>query len=155
MRVNEVMTRTVEHCGLHATLADATQIMWDKDCGFVPVVDLEAGKLSGVLTDRDACMAAFTNASTLHQIPVTVAMSKRVFAVGPEETVSRAMEVMRQHQVRRLPVVDSSGALVGVISLNDIVCRSGKSADSDRRALASTLLDTLGRISSHRPLVES
>jgi CBS domain-containing protein len=155
MRVKELMSSPVEHCALHSSLADAAHVMWDKDCGFVPVVDHERGTLAGVVTDRDACMAAYTKAAPLHQIPVTVAMSRAVYAVGPDDDLSHALDTMREHQVRRLPVVDRSGALVGVLALNDVVRGTRNAAAADRRFLASALLDTLVRISDHRPLVEA
>lgn len=155
MRVKDLMTSPVQHCAVHSSLADAAHVMWDKDCGFVPVVDVMEGTLAGVVTDRDACMAAYTKASPLHQIPVTVAMSRAVYSVDPEDDLPRALDVMREHQVRRLPVVDRSGVLVGVLAINDIVRGMSKATNAERRFLHTAVMETLMRISDHRPLVET
>ena len=119
MKVKELMTSEAKSCNVFTTLNGAAQIMWDNDCGFVPVVDNE-GRVLGVITDRDICMAAYLQGAALSGALVTSAMSKQVFNCRPDDDVSTAEEIMREKQVRRLPVVDSHNRMVGIISLNDI-----------------------------------
>ena len=119
MKVHELMSGGIETVQWEDSLASAAKIMWERDCGAVPVVDAQ-GKLSGIVTDRDACMAAYTQGRTLDQIPVSVAASKLVFAVRPEDSLETAEDMMRRMQVRRLPVVDDTSHVVGLLSLADL-----------------------------------
>lgn len=138
----EVMTRDVATCSPDASLADAARLMWDHDCGFVPVTDASAGTLRGVVTDRDACMASLTQGRALCDLPVRTAMTTRVVTVNERETLTRAHALMREHQIRRLPVVDAGARLVGVLSLNDVARHAGKpEAASERRDVAATLAE--------------
>ena len=83
MNVSELMTHAPAVCTTSDHLTRAAQIMWERDCGAVPVID-DAGKLAGIVTDRDICMAAYTQGRALHEIPVANAMSKSVFTIGPD-----------------------------------------------------------------------
>ena len=123
MIVEALMSREPKTCTTADTLHRAAQLMWDHDCGSVPVVDA-AGKLAGIVTDRDVCMSSFTRGQPLHEIPVSDAMSKSVFTISPKATVEAAATLFRERQVRRAPVVDANGALVGVLSIADLVCAS-------------------------------
>jgi CBS domain-containing protein len=98
--------------------------MWESDCGCVPVVDA-GGKAIAMITDRDICMAAFTQDKPLSQIPVSIAASRTLAAVREDDTVEAAEAVMRAHRVRRVPVVDADGRVTGVLSVNDLVCHLG------------------------------
>jgi CBS domain-containing protein len=124
MNVEQLMTRALRTCTPTDTLAQAAAVMWDNDCGVVPVVDNE-GRALAMITDRDICMAAYTQGRPLSEIPVSTASSKSLYAVRPNETLRTAEELMRAHKIRRLPVVDDQGHLVGVLSLNDLVRRAG------------------------------
>lgn len=119
MKVKELMTSNPKSCNAFTTLNSAAQIMWDNDCGFVPIVDNE-NRVLGVITDRDICMAAYLQGGALAGSLVTSAMSKQVFSCRQDDDISTAEDMMREKQVRRLPVLDAQDHLVGVISLNDI-----------------------------------
>lgn len=119
MNVGQLMNRSVETCRPDDNLALAASRMWDHDVGCLPVLGSD-GRVTGMITDRDICMAAFTQGRPLWEIPVQIAMSKDVYCCRPDDALIEAEEAMRTHQVRRLAVVDGSGALVGVISLNDL-----------------------------------
>jgi CBS domain-containing protein len=142
MKVHELMSGGIETVQWDDSLASAARIMWERDCGAVPVVDAE-GKLAGIVTDRDACMAAYTQGRTLDEIPVSVAASKLVFAVRPDDSLETAEDMMRRTQVRRLPVVDASSRVVGVLSLADLavhVHQAGRKADGlSHESVAGTL----------------
>lgn len=144
MKVKELMKASVETCRAGDSLARAAQIMWEHDCGAVPVVD-DDEKVVGILTDRDACMAAYTQGRPLDQIPVSVAASSIVFAVRPDDALETAEDLMRRMQVRRLPVVDGGGRVKGMLSLGDLAAHAhhagrranGLSHDSLARTLAA------------------
>lgn len=136
MNVSDLMTQGVQSCGIDDTLARAAQIMWERDCGCVPVVDGNQ-RVVGVLTDRDICMAGYTQGKSYAEIPVTTAMAQHVFAVGPSDAIEAAERLMRDKQIRRLPVVDGTGKLRGILSLNDIALHAHR-----RRGLRSNGLST-------------
>jgi len=119
MKVKELMNESVKSCSTFTTLNSAAGIMWDNDCGCVPVVDNE-GHVVGMITDRDISMAAYTQGVALTASLVTSAMSKQVFSCRADDDITTAEKIMRDKQVRRLPVVDANNRLVGIISLNDI-----------------------------------
>lgn len=125
MQVRELMTRDVVVCGARDDLNRAAKIMWDHDCGVVPVVDAESRPI-GMLTDRDVCMAAYTQGKLLGAIRVEQAMSRDPKTCGADDPVADAEAAMRERRVRRLPVVDAAGKLVGILSLNDIARRAVK-----------------------------
>jgi CBS domain-containing protein len=119
MNVFEVMTRRVFSVHHGETLANAAAVMWDRDVGCVPVLD-DDGCLVGMLTDRDICMAALTRGARLDEIEVASVMSRRVHTCAPEQTLAEAGEVMRLDRIRRAPVVDGDGRLIGLLSLGDL-----------------------------------
>ncbi len=141
MRVKDLMSTNLATCRPDDPLATAAQLMWERDCGVVPVTD-GAGRLLGVVTDRDACMAAYTQGRTLHAIPVEVAMARRVVTLHEDDPLPRAHELMRTHRLRRLPVVDAAHHVVGLLSLKDLALEAtAKKAGNDRQEVARTLAE--------------
>ena len=130
MNVEKIMTRSVMTCSPEDTLDRAAGLMWEHDCGCVPVTDAD-GRVLAMLTDRDVCMAAYTQGRALGEIRVRAAMSESCFAVSPRDPIVAAERVMREHQVRRLPVV-SDGRLVGLVSLTDITCEAARESDNNQ-----------------------
>ena len=120
MIVADIMTPHAHQCSVNDTLDRAARLMWEHDCGAIPVVDLR-GHTVGMITDRDICMAAYIQGQPLHRIGVKVAGSRHVHSVAPDASVELACAIMRTHRVRRLPVIDIGGNLVGMLSLADIV----------------------------------
>lgn len=118
--VEQLMVRDVRTCSAGDPLSVPAQIMWDHDCGCVPVVT-DDGRLAGMVTDRDVCMAAYTQGAPLSQIQVSMAMARTVYAVKAGDALETAERLMQSRQVRRLPVVDDDGRLQGILSLSDIV----------------------------------
>ncbi len=117
--VHDAMRTRVHVCAPEDTLARAAQLMWEKDLGCLPICG-PGRKVVAMLTDRDISMAAFVQWKHLAETTVESAMSRGVFTCSPDDELSRAEDIMRKHQVRRLPVVDAEGALVGLLSLGDI-----------------------------------
>ena len=140
MKVTDLMTHDVRACTIHDSLNAAARIMWDHDCGCAPVVD-EHGKLAGIVTDRDICMAAYTQGLPLDAIPVERVMSPRVISCARGDELDTAHRLMRTHEIHRLPVTDSRGRLVGILSLSDVVnhSRGDSAAPSDAVEIAATI----------------
>lgn len=146
MNVNELMSREPRAVRIGERGDAAARVLWETDCGIAPVVDA-AGALVGVVTDRDLCMASYTQGRSLGEIPVTTVMVRTVRTCRPDETVAAAMATMQQAQVHRLPVVDARSLLVGMISTNDLV----RTAHSRPAALdAGAVLKCLAQIGAPR-----
>lgn len=120
MRVEQLMTKDVSSCDESDRLTEAATIMWERDCGAAPVVARAEGRVIGMITDRDVCMAAYTTGRPLAELRVRDAMSPKLLTCTPGDSVEHAEAVMRRFQVRRLPVVDDAGNLAGILSLADI-----------------------------------
>jgi CBS domain-containing protein len=123
MKVKKLMITEVGSCPSGDHLDKAAQVMWELDCGCVPIIDPDS-KVVGMLTDRDICMATYTQGRALEDISVSSVMSKEVYSCSPEDDLTVAENIMENKQVRRLPVIDNEGRLVGLLSLNDIARRA-------------------------------
>jgi CBS domain-containing protein len=128
VKVKDLMVGEVKRCETYNTLNTAAQTMWDNDIGIIPVVDSDA-RVLGILTDRDICMAAYIQGVSLTESLVTSAMSKEVFSCAPDDDIATAEKLMREKQVRRLPVIDRQERLVGIVSLNDIAREASREAE--------------------------
>jgi CBS domain-containing protein len=131
MNVAQIMNRNVETCRPGDTLAMAAVKMWDRDVGSLPVVDPD-GRVIGAITDRDVCMTACFRGQPLHELPVSAAMSNQVYACAPDDALIEAEEIMRSQQLRRLPVVDASGVVCGIVTINDLA-REAEREELQRR----------------------
>ena len=123
MRVLEMMMGTPYFCRPESNLGEATELMWKGNCGFLPVANAD-GKIVGVITDRDVCIALGTRGCPSGQIAVADVMTQRVSSCMPEDDVYLAIVTMREARVRRLPVINKDGKLVGVISMDDVLLRA-------------------------------
>jgi CBS domain-containing protein len=121
MKVRELQTSDVRAVNPDTNLAAAAQIMWECDCGCVPVIDHDHN-LVGMITDRDIAIAATTRSAAPADIPVRHVMSTgHLYSCRPDDDVRIALATMGEHRVRRLPVTDRENHLVGILSLNDLV----------------------------------
>ena len=145
MKIKELMTSDVKSCGLDTNLAAAAKIMWEEDCGAVPVTD-DSGRVVGVITDRDICIAGATRPNAEGEIPVRDVISDELYTCAPSDDARAALDTMRQRKVRRLPVVDASGRLAGIVSIHDLAthARGGKGSDIQ----AEAVIDAFVAISS-------
>jgi CBS domain-containing protein len=105
MRVRELMRNPVVFCHPGTNLAEATALMWDHDCGALPVVN-DSGKVTGFITDRDICMALGTRNKPASEITVGDVSSRVPRTCGPDDDIHAALRTMCDARVRRLPVVD-------------------------------------------------
>lgn len=134
MRVRELMSSPARTCGPQDTLAQAARLMWENDCGILPVVDGN-GRVGGAITDRDICMGAYTKGLHLAELRVSDSMSGSVITVGAEDDLAAAAKLMADNQIRRLPVVDAEGRIAGVLSLNDFARAAPKDTKVGKDAL--------------------
>jgi CBS domain-containing protein len=146
MTVKELAAFDVKSCGPDTDLATAAKLMWDGDCGAVPVVN-EERKVIGMVTDRDICIAAATRGAKPSDIRVRDVMSQQLATCRPTDDVHDVLKTMKGVRVRRLPVVDDQERLTGIVSLNDIVmrgdCRPNAAVPGER------ILEALKGIGSH------
>lgn len=119
MRVQELMTAQPFTCQSNQSLYVVARMMWEHDCGAIPIVD-DKGHLVGMVTDRDICMAAFTQGRALQELPIHIAMSKQIYSARPEQDVSEVRALMADHQVRRIPIVDEQRKPIGIVTLKDL-----------------------------------
>lgn len=132
------MVEKVNCCGPDDPLSQAAQIMMEHDCGWIPVVNRDS-RVIGVLTDRDICIAAYMQRTTLGGVAVSSAMTHDVHACRPRDDLLTAQRMMRRHRVRRLPVADGEGRLVGAISLTDIARVMGRSGGGKAQVVRTLL----------------
>jgi CBS domain-containing protein len=145
MKARDIMSEPAYTCGPSTDLATVSKIMWDHDCGFVPVVDA-SGAVTGVVTDRDICIATSTRRLLPEHISAAQAMTTPVHVCLSDHSISDVLATMRRFQIRRVPVIDASGRLQGVISLNDIVL----SSSDTREPQASDVVSTMAAICARR-----
>lgn len=151
MKVRELMSSAVDSCSPSSDLAAAAMIMWRDDCGIVPVVTADTGKLEGAITDRDICMALATSGRRPSERTVGEVMAKRVCTVKADDDVHEALAIMARKRVWRLPVVEPDGALSGMISINDLILATSKGPNRARPAIsAEEVVGTLRGICAHR-----
>lgn len=149
MKVKEIMTVNAKACTLTDNLADAARSMWDGDCGILPVV-AEGGKVVGLITDRDICMAAAIQGRHLENIAIEDVTSGKVVACHPEDDVRVALKTMQENKVRRLPVVGDDETLEGMLSMNDIVVNAEEVSDKKHaRVTYADVVQTYQAICAH------
>jgi CBS domain-containing protein len=143
MKVVEVMSKDTLTCSPSDTLDRAAQLMWEHDCGAVPITD-DRGRTVAIVTDRDICIAAYTQGKALSEIPVMVAASKSLISATPDDTVETVSALMQENQIRRVPILDGQGKTLGIVGVGDIVrhfatarVTDGISADLIARTLAA------------------
>jgi CBS domain-containing protein len=150
MKVVDMMMGTPYFCRPESNLGEATELMWKGNCGFLPVVGSE-GKVVGVVTDRDICIALGTRGRPSGEVAVADVMSKEVFSCAPEDDVRIALAAMREGRVRRLPVISKEGALVGVISMDDVLLRAEATSLGKAAGLsAEEIVNTFRVINAHQ-----
>lgn len=123
MKVQDVMTQTVASCHPWTNLAEVAMMMWNHDCGLIPVIS-DQGAVTSVITDRDICMAVATQHRRAEEISVGEVTNGSLLLCRPEDDVAKVLKTMGLNQVRRLPVTDQDGRLVGMISVCDLVAAS-------------------------------
>lgn len=116
--IQDVMSTGPASVGASTSVAEAARLMKSDDIGSVPV--LEDGKLSGVLTDRDIVLRVVAEGRDPQSVTAGEVASREPVTVDPQQNLDEALRLMAQHQVRRLPVVEEDGRLVGVVAQADV-----------------------------------
>jgi len=160
MRVEEIMTRQVQSCRPDDSLEKAAQLMWDSDCGCIPVCSGNGiTHIAGVVTDRDICMHALFQGKPLRELHVGDAMAQRLLACKPGDSVAVAEKLMQEGRIRRLPVTDDRGTLMGMITLADLAreaLREQSESGGTREITEIEVNDTLAAICQPaRPALQS
>jgi CBS domain-containing protein len=122
MNIRDVMTPNPRTVSPSDSIQNAARIMRDEDTGVVPVV--ENGRAVGMVTDRDIVVRAVADGGQLDR-PVREIFSGRVISISPDSSTREATEMMSEHQVRRLPVVEND-CLVGIVSIGDLAVKEGR-----------------------------
>lgn len=146
MKVRELMHAPAITCHATDPLNKAAQLMWENDCGALPVVE-NHGSIVGMITDRDICMAAYTKGVPLSAILVADAMATHVFAVREDDSIHLLRHVMSEKKVRRVPVIDGDSRPVGLVSLSDV---ARAAARDDQAQLDHEVVSTIANIASPR-----
>ena len=124
MKSNEVMTKDPSYCLATHTAYDAAQIMKSENVGSIPVVsDDDNRKLAGIVTDRDLALKVVAAGLDPKNANVADVMTTDVITCRPDANVNEVIELMEEHQVRRIPIVDENQRLVGIIAQADIATR--------------------------------
>ena len=125
MNVKDIMTREVRTCAPDTSLANVAKIMADQDCGSLPVVDAD-GRVVSMVTDRDIAIGAGRADQALSKMAVRDVMSKTLHSCRPDMPIELASQKMADFRVRRLPVVDGTGTLIGLLTLARIAREAAK-----------------------------
>ena len=147
MKVFEVMTIDVGFCHLEDNLTKAAEIMWEKDCGIVPVVD-DKKHIVGVITDRDICIATATRNRRTSSIKAGDMNFRGVKTCAMEDDVKDALRRMRKYKIKRLCVINQDKELLGIISLTDILLKAG-----EKKSVRKLIFSTLNAIAKPAPIV--
>jgi CBS domain-containing protein len=143
MKVSDIMSRQPSTCGPGTSVAAAAHLMWEADCGILPVVD--DGRLVGVVTDRDMYIALATRNRLPSELTVGDVATRPVITCAAGDDVHDALRLMQRALVRRLPVLDDRGALVGLLSTDDLVRVAGP-----RKAVRpEQVVETLQALAGH------
>ena len=143
MKIKDIMTVEPRTCSPDTSLAAAAALMLGGDCGILPVVD--DGRLVGVVTDRDMYIALATRDARASELMVRDVVQTPVYTCGPDDDVPAALETMKRHCVRRLPVEGFGGTIMGIVSINDLVLAAGPR----KPVRDADVVSTLQAISAH------
>jgi CBS domain-containing protein len=139
MTIEPIMSRDVHYCRPDDTLDYAASQMWQHDCGCLPVCARGAEgepRVIGVITDRDVCMAALFQAKPLPELKVADAMSRDICVSKVDDRPEDVELLMREQRIRRVPVTDDGGTLIGIVSLADFA-RAARGAASRKGGAVS------------------
>lgn len=136
MKVQDIMTKEPSCCDPETNAAAAAELMFARNCGALPVVGAQ-GRLMGIVTDRDLFIALGTNNTRASDLLVGALMANEIATCTPNDDVRTALKTMAQHRVQRLPVVDKTRVLKGILSIDDIVLRVGAGTFSSEDVLTT------------------
>lgn len=146
MKVQDVMMRTPAFCSPETNLGAAVEILWNRNCGMLPILDSQQ-KVVGVVTDRDLCVALGTRNRLPGDIQVSEVASGNVYSCKPEDDIHTALETLARQKVRRLAVINKTGVLEGILSMDDVVLHAQASgAGRTGELLHAEIVETLRQV---------
>lgn len=143
MKVQDLMTTNAITCGPNTNLATAAGLMWDNNCGSLAVTN-DDGKVIGLITDRDICIAVATRQRLASEILVSEVITGEVWACAPQDGIRNLLQLMRHARVRRLPVISDDGVLQGIVSISDLVLHAEEAQGKQKPELS--LQDAIGTL---------
>jgi CBS domain-containing protein len=120
--IRDVMTRDPRTIDSTGSAVDAARLMRDEDVGLIPIV--ESDRLVGTLTDRDIAVRIVAEGRSADDTRVADIASRELVTIDPQQSLDEALRLMAKHQVRRLPVVEEDGTLVGIVAQADVAKRA-------------------------------
>jgi CBS domain-containing protein len=122
----ELMTPTPRCCEADDTIDRAAELMRHENVGLLPVIATKSTKLIGVLTDRDIVMKVVADHRDARTTKVAEVMTPEPIFCRPQESAEALMELMASNQIRRMPIVDDSGLIIGIVAQADLATRLGR-----------------------------
>lgn len=147
MLAKQLMQKEIGACQPEDDASVAARIMWERDCGVVPVVDAK-NRVVGIVTDRDLCMAAYRRQARLDEIDVGAVMTREPTTCDEDDGIETVEALMAEAHVRRLPVVTPRGELRGMISITDLA--SARASFHDAAHPLDDVTTTLAAIGTAR-----
>jgi len=142
MKVKDAMSKAPVFCNLETNLGAAVEMLWDHNCGILPVVDSQR-KVVGVITDRDIAIALGTRNQLPVETKVAQAATRKVQTCKPMEDIHLALDTMAQNKVRRLIVVNEENQLEGILSMDDVILSAGSKTGVKPEISSDEVLRTL------------
>jgi CBS domain-containing protein len=127
--IRDLMTKSPRSVESGSTVMEAARLMRDEDAGLIPIVEGE--KLVGTVTDRDIAIRVVAEGKSPESITVGEIASRELVTIDPQQNLDEALRLMARHQVRRLPVVEEDGKLVGIVAQADIARNASDAKTGD------------------------
>ena len=127
MTCKDIMTPNPTTCTPSATAQAAALIMSEEDVGIVPIVEADTGRLVGVVTDRDLCLDVVAAGKHPAEVRVSESLHADPVTCTAEDDVEVCLARMKEHQIRRMPIVDESGSCIGIVAQKDLALHLGQS----------------------------
>ena len=147
MKVKSIMAKEVGFCHPTDNFSKAVEIMRQKDCGVVPIVD-EKKKVVGIITDRDICIALASQNKKASEIKVSEVIKSKIVVCAESDDAETVLKRMKRKQIKRLPVVSKKRELVGILSITDVLL----AAEKDKK-LRKKVYSTLKAIGKPHPII--
>jgi CBS domain-containing protein len=127
--IRDLMTKSPRSLESGSTVMEAARLMRDEDAGLIPVVEGE--KLVGTVTDRDIAIRVVAEGKSPESITVGEIATRELVTIDPQQDLDEALRLMARHQIRRLPVVEEDGKLVGIVAQADIARNASDAKTGD------------------------
>lgn len=146
MKIEELMKAEVQTCHPNTDLATVAMLMWNYDCGAIPVVD-DTGVPVGIITDRDIAMGSAFDSKPLREIQTQqVTNHRKLTTCNIDDDVQTAMSIMKKEQIHRLPVVNTDGFLQGIVSMDDLILKAQPKEMKSKTVSFDQVMSTLKSI---------